>query len=149
MRILSIPVRRRAGFTLIETVVTVGLLAVLAAFVVPSVLRKADAADPVKVANDLNAVSTALQTFSSDMKGLMPGDLQDLTQPVLVNALCNRATPCDTIIDHRTTYSAKQALLWKGPYLAASLERDPNAQLRSGYVADFSNTLSRFDGVNG
>ena len=65
MRILSIPVRRPAGFTLVETIVTVGLLAVLAAFVVPSVIRKADAADPVKVANDLNAISTALQTFTS------------------------------------------------------------------------------------
>ncbi|HEY6219281.1 MAG TPA: prepilin-type N-terminal cleavage/methylation domain-containing protein [Gemmatimonadaceae bacterium] len=141
--------KRRAGFTLIETVVTVGLLAVLAAFVVPSVLRKADSADPVKVANDLNAISTALQTFSSDMKGIMPGDLQDLTQPVMVNSLCNQATPCDTTIDHKTPYTAKQALLWKGPYLAASLERDPNALLRSGYVADFSNTLTRFDAVNG
>jgi prepilin-type N-terminal cleavage/methylation domain-containing protein len=38
--------RRGKGFTLIETVVTVGLLAVLAAFVIPSVIRKADSADP-------------------------------------------------------------------------------------------------------
>src|ERR1041384_5156930 len=106
--------RNRAGFTLVETVVTVGLLAVLAAFVVPSVIRKADSADPVKVANDLNSISTALQTFTSDMKGLMPGDIQDLTQQVLVNSVCDRATPCDTTIDHRTAYTAKQALQWKG-----------------------------------
>lgn len=139
----------RRGFTLIETVVTVGLLAVLAAFVVPSVIRKADAADPVKVANDLNAVSTAVQTFSSDLKGIMPGDLQDLTQPLQVSQVCNRVSPCDTTITHKTAYSAQQALLWKGPYLAASIERDPNARLRSGYVADVGNTLTRFDAVNG
>src|SRR5437667_6544193 len=88
--------RARSGFTLIETVVTVGLLAVLAAFVVPTVIRKADSADPVKVANDLNAISTAIQTFSSDLKGIFPGDIQDLTQPILVNSICNRATPCDS-----------------------------------------------------
>jgi prepilin-type N-terminal cleavage/methylation domain-containing protein len=139
----------RRGFTLIETVVTVGLLAVLASFVVPSVIRKADAADPVKVANDLNAISTAIQTFSTDLKGILPGDIQDLTQPILVNAVCNRASPCDSTVTHRTAYTAQQALLWRGPYLSASLERDPNALLRSGYVADISNTLTRFDAVNG
>jgi prepilin-type N-terminal cleavage/methylation domain-containing protein len=149
MSLLSSPSVRRAGFTLVETVVTVGLLAVLAAFVVPSVIRKADAADPVKVANDLNAISTAIQTFTSDMKGLMPGDIQDLTQPVLVNSVCNRVSPCDSLITHRSAYTASQAVLWRGPYLSASVERDPNALLRSGYVADFSNTLTRFDAVNG
>lgn len=141
--------RPRRGFTLVETVVTVGLLAVLASFVVPSVMRKADSADPVKVANDLNSISTAIQTFSSDLKGTLPGDIQDLTQPILVNSLCNRATPCDSTITHRDRYTAQQALLWKGPYLAASMERDPNALLRSGFVADISNTLTRFDAVNG
>jgi prepilin-type N-terminal cleavage/methylation domain-containing protein len=139
----------RPGFTLVETVVTVGLLAVLAAFVVPSVIRKADSADPVKVANDLNSISTALQTFTSDFKGVMPGDIQDLTQPVLVNSVCNVVSPCDSIITHRATYTASEAVLWKGPYLTASLSRDPNALLRSGYVADLSNALTRFDAVNG
>lgn len=140
---------RARGFTLVETVVTVGLLAVLAAFVVPVVLRKADSADPVKVANDLNAIATAVQTFSSDMKGLMPGDLQDLSQPLLVNATCNAVSPCDSTITHRDAYTAQQAALWRGPYLAISINRDPNALLRSGYVADLSNTLTRFDAVNG
>src|SRR5881392_1259473 len=113
--------RALRGFTLIETVVTVGLLAVLASFVVPSVMRKADSADPVKVANDLNSISTAIQTFSSDLKGILPGDIQDLTQPLLVNSLCNRATPCDSTITHRERYTVQQAALWRGPYLAASM----------------------------
>jgi prepilin-type N-terminal cleavage/methylation domain-containing protein len=139
----------RRAFTLVETIVTVGLLAVLAAFVVPSVIRKADSADPVKVANDLNSISTAIQTFTSDMKGLMPGDIQDLTQPLLVNTVCNQVSPCDSLISHREAYTASQAVLWRGPYLSASMERDPNATLRSGYVADLSNSLTRFDAVNG
>ena len=103
----------------------------------------------MKVANDLNAISTAVQTFSSDLKGILPGDIQDLTQPILVNTVCNRATPCDSTLSHTVAYSAQQALLWRGPYLAVSIERDPNALLRSGYVADISNTLTRFDAVNG
>ena len=63
----------RMGFTLIETVVTVGLIAVMAAFVIPSVMRKADSADPVKVANDLLTISSGVQTFASDVKGALPG----------------------------------------------------------------------------
>src|SRR3954463_237912 len=141
--------RKRCAFTLVETVVTVGLLAVLASFVVPSVIRKADAADPVKVANDLNAISTALQTFSADLKGALPGDIQDLTQPLLANSTCNKAVPCDSTVTHQSAFTLQQTMLWRGPYLAVSLERDPNALLRSGYVADISNTLMRFDSVNG
>lgn len=141
--------RRRGGFTLIETVVTVGIIAVLTAFVVPSVLRKADSADPVKVANDLNSISTAIQTFSSDVKGALPGDLEDLTEPLLTNGNCNNFNPCDSTVTHTDIYTPQQVKLWKGPYLAASIMPDPSASIRSGYVAEIHNTLLRFDEVTG
>ncbi|MGH7618753.1 MAG: type II secretion system protein [Gemmatimonadaceae bacterium] len=148
MRMLT-AARTRGGFTLIETVVTVGLLAVLAAFVVPSVLRKADAADPVKVANDLTSVSTAVQQFVSDVKGAVPGDLEDLTQPILTNGACNTFNPCDSTITHRDIYTIQQVRLWHGPYLEASLSASPLATLRSGYVADIHNILVRYDATSG
>src|SRR3954468_9152377 len=112
---------QKRGFPLIETVVPVGLLAVLAAFVVPSVLRKADSADPVKVANDLNSISTAVQSFATDVKGALPGDLEDLTEPLLTNGACNSFNPCDSTITHRDIYTVQQIRLWRGPYLAASI----------------------------
>lgn len=139
----------RSGFTLIETVVTVGLLAVLAAFVVPSVLKKADAADPVKVANDLNSISSAIETFASDVKGALPGDLEDLTDPLLTNASCNSFNPCDSTVTHQDIFTVQQARLWRGPYLAASISALPTAMLRSGYVAEIHNTLLRFDALSG
>lgn len=139
----------RRGFTLIETVVTVGLIAVLAAFVVPSVLKKADAADPVKVANDLNSISTAIQSFASDVKGALPGDIEDLTEPLLTNSTCNTINPCDSTVTHTDIYTAQQARLWRGPYLAASIDPNPQAALRSGYVADIHNSLIRYDAISG
>lgn len=139
----------RRGFTLVETVVTVGLIAVLAAFVVPSVLRKADSADPVKVANDLNSISTAVQTFASDVKGTLPGDLEDLTEPLLTNATCNNFNPCDSTVTHADIYTSQQVKLWKGPYLAASVMPDPQSAIRSGYVGEIHNTLLRFDALSG
>jgi prepilin-type N-terminal cleavage/methylation domain-containing protein len=141
--------RSRAGFTLVETIVTVGLIAVMAAFVVPSVLKKADAADPVKVANDLNSISTAVQSFASDVKGALPGDIEDLTEPLFTNAACNTTTPCDSTITHTDIYTAQQVKLWKGPYLAASIDADPRSAIRSGYVAQIHNTLVRFDAISG
>lgn len=140
---------RRAGFTLVETIVTVGIIAVMAAFVVPSVLKKADAADPVKVANDLNSISTAIQSFASDVKGALPGDIEDLTEPLLTNSTCNSFNPCDSTLTHADVYTAQQVKLWKGPYLAASISADPQAAIRSGYVADIHNMLMRFDAING
>src|SRR6476469_495119 len=137
--------QRRSGFTLIETVVTVGLLAVLAAFVVPSVLRKADAADPVKVANDLNSISTAVQSFASDVKGGMPGDLEDLVEPLLTSSACNNLSPCDSTITHRDIFTLPQIRLWRGPYLAASVSANPVSAIRSGYVANIQNMLVRYD----
>jgi prepilin-type N-terminal cleavage/methylation domain-containing protein len=145
----SNPSVTRRGFTLIETVVTVGLLAVLASFVIPSVLKKADAADPVKVANDLNSISTAVQSFASDVKGALPGDLEDLTEPLLTNAACNTANPCDSTVTHADIYNPQQVRLWKGPYLAASIAALPSSAMRSGYVAEIHNELLRFDALSG
>jgi prepilin-type N-terminal cleavage/methylation domain-containing protein len=139
----------RRGFTLIETVVTVGLLAVLAAFVVPSVMRKADSADPVKVASDLNSISTAVQSFATDVKGGMPGDLEDLTEPLLTNGACNNFNPCDSTITHRDIFTIQQIRLWRGPYLAASVSANPVSAIRSGYVANIQNMLVRYDEISG
>jgi hypothetical protein len=75
--------------------------------------------------------------------------MEDLTQPLLTNAACNTQNPCDSTVTHQDIYTPQQVRLWKGPYLAASISDDPNAALRSGYVADIHNTLVRFDAVNG
>lgn len=151
MPVAGIPFRRRGrpAFTLVEMVVTVGMIAVLAAFVVPSVLRRADSADPVKVAHDLNSIGTAIQNFAADVKGALPGDIEDLTAPIQVNASCNALNPCDSTVTHAETYTQQQVLLWKGPYLAASIAPRPSATIRTGFTADVQNVLLRYDAVTG
>lgn len=141
--------RRAAGFTLLETVVTVGLLAVLAAFIVPTVMRKSDTADPVKIASDLGAISAAIQTFASDVKTTFPGDLQDLTMPLKVNQSCAPAQPCDSTVTHANVFSLGQAQQWRGPYLTISTSDDPTGVVRTGYVGEISNMLLRFDTMKG
>src|SRR3954471_5605263 len=95
--------RRRAGFTLVETIVTVGLIAVLAAFVVPSVIQKAGAGDPVKVQNDINTVRTAIETFATDGKNGFPHQISTLTVKPVAGT--------DRFIDS-TAFSANQVTAW-------------------------------------
>ncbi|HEY4304054.1 MAG TPA: type II secretion system protein [Gemmatimonadaceae bacterium] len=40
---------RTDGFTLVETIVTIGLIAVVAAFVIPNVVQRAGSVDSLKV----------------------------------------------------------------------------------------------------
>jgi len=139
----------RPGFTLIETVVTIGLISVLASFVIPTVMRKADSADPVKVANDLTSIGIAVESFATDVKGALPGDLEALTQPLEVNVACNQLDPCDSTLFHNAIYTIQQAAQWKGPYLDASISRNALDTLRTGYNAEISNVLTRFDAISG
>jgi prepilin-type N-terminal cleavage/methylation domain-containing protein len=142
--------RLRRGFTLVETVVTVGILAVLAAFLIPAVLQKSDTADPVKIANDLNAIGAAIQTFGSDLKGTYPSDLEDLTVPIQINDACVQANPCDSTITHADIYKAAQVTSqWRGPYLTISIDADTSSRVRTGYVGEIHTTLMRYDAVSG
>jgi prepilin-type N-terminal cleavage/methylation domain-containing protein len=56
----------REGFTLAEMLVAMALLAVLAAVVVPSILRQVGKGDATRVASDLRSISDAAQTYYAD-----------------------------------------------------------------------------------
>ena len=131
--------RRRGGFTLIETIVTVGLLAVLAAFVIPTVIQKAGAGDPVKVASDVTAIRTGLETFVSDVKSGYPNQLRLLT---------DLPTAQNHFIDSTTAFTPGQIAAWNGPYLAAAISAVVTDSLATGYTAYIKNFITRYDAVN-
>lgn len=58
--------RRRAGFTLIEVMVVVAILAILAAVVVPRVMDEPAKARAAKVKQDLRAIESALDLYKLD-----------------------------------------------------------------------------------
>lgn len=127
---------RRSGFTLIETVVTVGLLAVLAAFVVPSVIQKAGAGDPVKVQNDLTVIGTAIETFANDTKGKLPNQIYILT---------SRPATHFHLIDSTTTITAADSEVWNGPYIALTTDTIPTDSVATGFTAYIKNLIQRYD----
>lgn len=58
--------RRRAGFTLIEVMVVVAILAILAAVVVPRVMDEPAKARRAKVKQDIRAIESALDLYKLD-----------------------------------------------------------------------------------
>jgi prepilin-type N-terminal cleavage/methylation domain-containing protein len=70
---------RRSGFTLPEVLVTVTVVAVLAAVVVPAVTQYAGKGDSPSTKNAINAINTAITSFTTDNRDF-PGSLTDVSK---------------------------------------------------------------------
>lgn len=107
----------KRGFTLIETVVTVGIVAAMAAVVIPQVARQFDAADPARIQNDLKNIQTAMETYFVNIR-VVPGDIDDLVNPIAVgvgnDSTLSTGTDAPLLV-------GSEATLWRGPYLDQSI----------------------------
>lgn len=135
----AIGAKRRTGFTLTETIVTVGLLAVIASFVIPTVIQKAGAGDPVKVQNDVGAIQTALETFATDSKAGFPHQISALTTKPIAGT---------TRLIDSTAVTVNQVAAWNGPYLGATVSAIVGDSLPTGFTAFVMNFLDRYDAVS-
>jgi prepilin-type N-terminal cleavage/methylation domain-containing protein len=126
---------KRLGFTLIETVVTVGIIATLAAVVIPQVVRQFDAADPARVQQDLKNLQTGIETFNVNTSAF-PGDLDDLVNEI---ASDNSDSTLSTLAAALPVFTAEMVTSWKGPYADVSFVHldSPTAEsdLTTGYGA--------------
>lgn len=95
--------RFRKGFTLIELMVVVLIIAILAALIVPRVIQRQEDAKRAKAASDISELDSALQTYHLDNDNYP-------TSEEGLNAL--RVAP----------QSAKN---WRGPYLEKPIPPDP------------------------
>lgn len=96
---------RMRGFTLIEILVVVVILAILAAIVVPKVMERPGEARVTRTKNDISGVVTALSLYKLDNFSY-PSSAQGL------EALVNKPS------------GQPEASNWKGPYLDR-LPKDP------------------------
>lgn len=68
------PVRRRAGFTLVELLVVVAITAVLVGLMLPAVARAWDTARTARCASNLHQITVALTAYVSANRGRYPPD---------------------------------------------------------------------------
>src|SRR3954468_577317 len=65
--------RRRAGFTLVELLVVIGIIALLVSMLMPALGKVRDQANGAKCSNNLRQLMTATIMFAGDHKGVLPG----------------------------------------------------------------------------
>lgn len=73
----SIPQSRRGGFTLVELLVVIGIIAVLIAMLLPALQKAKEQANAVKCSNNMKQLMTAFLVFAHDNKGHLPGNRQE------------------------------------------------------------------------
>src|ERR1035437_10162317 len=102
--------RNREGFTLAEMLVTIAIIALLAAVIVPAVGGALFKGDIGRVQSDLTNIRVGIEQFYSDVRRY-PGGADDLSSVILAAGtdLNTTATP--------VAYGASIVPRWKGPYI--------------------------------
>ena len=101
--------RNRRGFSLAEVLVTIAIVAIIAAAVVPAVTSQISKGEETTVVSGVNSIRTGITAFVSDVR-TFPGSASHLTTLITTSNSDLRATP----------YTAAQVARWKGPYTTTS-----------------------------
>jgi type IV pilus assembly protein PilA len=115
--------KRRSGFTLPEVLVTVAIVAVLAAIVVPTVTSQIGKGDDSRVSTSLTNVRTGITAFVSDTRKF-PGRVSDLFNAIEDTDNDIKGSPYGTAAEAR----------WKGPYASGSLGDADSLDISLGFI---------------
>ena len=120
--------RPKPGFTLVEVLVILAILAILAGVLVPSIANQVTKSDVSRVGTDLGNIRTGIEAFLVDIKRY-PGDIEDLISEI--DASDNDLLAAD--------YPTGLLPKWSGPYLDIFLADD--IALESGFGANIQDNF--------
>jgi prepilin-type N-terminal cleavage/methylation domain-containing protein len=109
--------RRRSGFTLPEILVTVTVIAVLAAAVVPAVTQYVNKGNTPASQQDVQQLRIAVTAFTADTRRF-PGDLGQLTH--VINTVSGPLSTDGASPGVR--FTARDSSRWQGPYTSAPID---------------------------
>ena len=125
---------RLVGFTLAEVLVTLALIALLAAVLLPTVAGQILKGDSARVSQDLEAVRSGIEQFLADVHRY-PGKYSDLSKLITTSDLdVNGAA-----------YPSGLVSKWGGPYVTKDTF---NAKIATGFGASILNSFSKTQHTN-
>jgi len=126
----------RRGFTLPEILVTVTVIAVLAAVVVPAVTQYVNKGDAPASSSDIGAIRTAITGYIADTRRY-PADFLDLTTapagvtnwkgPYFAAQLSGTSTATTTFVSSGSSITLGPLLTQSASFLTTTVALDPNA----------------------
>lgn len=131
-------IHARPGFTLIEVLVIIAILAALSAALVPVVTGQIERASIQRVVGDLVNVRTGAEVFLTDVQRY-PGDIEDLSAAV---------TDSDADVDGND-YPSGLRSEWDGPYIDRVMADGDSLETGlSAYIQDDLESVQHTNSIN-